>query len=474
MRFNSALAVALLVGVPLSILGMGAASCGSSNPSSDVDSGTIESGPPVFNVDGGPECIGLCPKQVKCPGGGKTTISGTVWDPGGNVKLYNVVVYVPNAPVLAITNGATCDKCAGGTLSGDPLVATLTDASGQFSLENVPVVDDMPLVIQVGKWRRQIVVPKITACADTPLLDKNQTRLPKNATEGDIPLIALTTGGADTLECLLGKNKIGLDDSVFSKAGGPGRVHLYQGKGSGGNPTTKFAGALADGGADGGSSLALAETLWSTPANLQKYDIVLLSCEGDTFAAEKPAAALDAMKSYTTNGGRVFASHWHNYWFTQRFASTGPWIDRLSPPNPSVATIDTSFPKGVALRDWLVSNGSKTPGTVSISEPRHNLDAPVTAGQAQGWLTMPNPLDAGTIIATEYMSFNTPLGVPEKQQCGRAVFSDLHVGSDTPGLDYPLGCTSVGLTEQEKILEFMLFDLSACISDDRTPPPPPK
>ena len=139
-----------------------------------------------------------------------------------------------------------------------------------------------------------------------------------------------------------------------------------------------------------------------------------------------------------------------------------------------MATIDTSFPKGVALRDWLVSNGSKTPGTVSISEPRHNLDAPVTAGQAQGWLTMPNPLDAGTIIATEYMSFNTPLGVPEKQQCGRAVFSDLHVGSDTPGLDYPLGCTSVGLTEQEKILEFMLFDLSACISDDRTPPPPPK
>jgi hypothetical protein len=476
MRLISALALSLLAAIPLSL--MGAGGCGGGNGSefgngNPGDDGGVGGGDgPVFiNGDGSGEaakaCTGLCQKQVQCGGGKKTTISGTVWDPGGNVKLYNVVVYVPNAPVGKITNGATCDKC-GSSLSGDPLVATLTDANGHFSLENVPVTDNMPVVIQVGKWRRQIIVPHVAMCADTPLPDKNMTRLPRNAAEGDIPLIALTTGGADTLECLLGKNKIGLDDSVFSTAGGPGRVHFYQGLANGGNnATTKFNGSIA-----GGVNFAQAQPFWSDAANLKKYDIVLLSCEGDNFAAEKPAPALDALKAYTTNGGRVFASHWHNYWFTQRFASTGPWNDRANPADPTVATVDTSFPKGMALRDWLVNNGSATPGKVSITQPRHNLDSPVTAGQAQSWLTMPNSNEGGK-IATEYMSFNTPIGVPVDQQCGRAVYSDLHVGSDTPGSDYPSGCTSVGLTEQEKVLEFMLFDLSACISNDSVAPPPP-
>lgn len=479
MRLISALALSLLAAVPVSLMGAGGVGCGSGggsefgnqNPGDD-DGGGLGDGP-VFNGDGNGEaakpCTGLCLKQVQCAGGKKTTISGTVWDPGGNVKLYNVVVYVPNAPVAAITNGATCDKC-GSSLSGDPLVATLTDANGHFSLENVPVTDNMPVVIQVGKWRRQIVVPHVASCTDTPLPDKNMTRLPKNAAEGDIPLIALTTGGADTLECLLGKNKIGLDDSVFSAAGGPGRVHLYAGSDdkNGSAVTTKFNGATA-----GGANFASATPLWSDINNLKKYDIVLLSCEGDQNTQTKPPPALDAMKAYTGSGGRVFASHWHNYWFIDRFKATGTWNDRTpNPTNPSTGTIDVSFPKGVALRDWLVNNPTApTPspaGKVNITEPRHNLDA-VTAGTAQQWITIP---DSPT--AVEYMSFNTPLAVPADQQCGRMVYSDLHVASsDTHGPDYPDGCTSMGLSEQEKVLEFMLFDLSACISNDSVAPPPP-
>jgi hypothetical protein len=98
-----------------------------------------------------------------CPAGQRTTVRGTVYDPAGRVPLYNVVVYVPNAPLDPLpSTGATCDQC-GGTISGSPVVTALTDASGQFVLEDVPTGTNVPLVMQLGKWRREVRIAAIAA-----------------------------------------------------------------------------------------------------------------------------------------------------------------------------------------------------------------------------------------------------------------------------------------------------------------------
>ncbi len=423
-------------------------------------------------------CTGLCLRQKNCANGTQTSLSGSVYDPAGRVPLYNVVVYVPNAPLSDIKDGASCDQC--GTVSGDPLVVALTDSAGNFKLQNVPVGKDIPLVMQVGKWRRQVTLPMdVQECADnaltTPAL-KDLTRLPKNKNEGNIPLMALTTGGADALECLL--RKIGVEDTEFTVGAGTGRVHFYAGH----NGSTRF-----DPG-HGGQNFGATAPFWSNADNLKKYDIVLFSCEGTSDPGSKPQAALDALGAYTSAGGRVFSSHWHRYWLwahndgngsavgNSPFTNLGAWNDHdPDPPNPINANVDTSFPKGQAMHDWLANVNALPGGTLPIRNSRHNIDS-VTPPGTTSWIS----IDYSGLHSVQYLSFNTPQSAPDDKKCGRVVYSDLHVSADSngdrAGQPWPQGCVTQELSPQEKALEFMLFDLSSCIQSDSKPPsiPGPK
>lgn len=446
--------------------------CGDACPS-----GTTCGGGGVPNVCGnaggtgtGGACVGLECQRVTCPNGGKTTISGTVYDPAGKVPLYNVGVYINNEAVSAFPAGLTCQKCTD-AFSGKPVAIALTDTHGKFVLENVPVGTNIPLVIQIGKWRRQVKVATVTACTDTAV-PVTLTHLPRNKSEGDMPQMALTTGGADPLECLL--RKIGIDDAEFTNSNGAGRVHLYAGT----EGASKFS---------GGPNFANATTLWSSSTQLAKYDITLLACEADQNPNTKPPASRLNLFNYAGLGGRVFMSHWHNYWLQ---AGPAPWPtvatwnfqeDLNGKTPPITTTIDQTFPKGRALADWLLNvNASTVLGNLPVVEAQHTVDG-VNQTLVQRWIYKDNARDLKNKTwptTTQYFTFNTPLNVPEDNQCGRVVYSDIHVSSgDMIGAQFPSGCTTTELSPQEKALEFMFFDIASCIAPDNKPPvvptPPP-
>ncbi len=85
--------------------------------------------------------------------------------------------------------------------------------------------ENIPLVIQIGKWRREIVVPSVNPCVDNALED-GTVRLPRDSSEGNLPKIAVVRGASDALECLF--RKIGIPDSEFTTDAGDGRIHLLR------------------------------------------------------------------------------------------------------------------------------------------------------------------------------------------------------------------------------------------------------
>jgi hypothetical protein len=224
---------------------------------------------------------------------------------------------------------------------------------------------------------------------------------------------------------------------------------------------------------------------------LLPYDITLLSCEGgETYKANPPA-----LEEYLNAGGRVFASHYHYSWFsgpidtrgTNMYTAPVDWGTALATwtggamgmngnANGQIdQTLNGStqpFPKGVALFQWLKINGAlgvngAPANELPIVQPRYNAVVAAANKPSQPWIT------DDTNKNTMYFSFDTPVNTAAGvNYCGRAVFSDLHVGGASVDTQMPpTGCADGALSPQEKALEFMLFDLSACVIPDTVAPP---
>ena len=208
----------------------------------------------------------------------------------------------PNTDPGPFARRVQCSTCANG-LPGDPIVTTVTDDKGNFSLEGVPSGADIPVVITIGKWRRQLKIASVASCA-TQALAATDTRLPasRDGSDPDHHLGRPTADrdldwpGADSLECLV--RRLGIADTEITSdaaaAANNGKIHLFadtkairtaptvSGVGPAASmPPSQVARALqrlAD---------VVGQCHWIRES-CNNYDIVILSCEGAQHFETKP------------------------------------------------------------------------------------------------------------------------------------------------------------------------------------------
>jgi len=418
-------------------------------------------------TDAGPACEGLQCSIVDCSSKHlpSTTVSGTVFAPNGTLPLNGVTVYVPASTPGPLAAGVQCDRCVN-TVQGGAYAQAITDEAGHFTLYGVPAATNVPLVIRVGKWRRQIVVENVAACQDTAL-PAVSTALPRNKAEGDLPQIAITTGDADALDCLV--RKLGIDDTEITTDAQGGSVQLYNGNGA-----KEFAAGFAG----GTGVLDDAQALWGDLGKLSGYDMVLFSCEGGQNPATKPQAALQAVHDYADRGGRVFLSHWHNIWVSGERGKLShglpDWqsvatFDFAAPQDEptQLAFIDESVPKGSLFATWLQNvGGSMMRDQIEVHEPRYTCQS-VDPAKGERWVYV-DPERSTPLGKTgiQDMLFTTPQDQPAEQRCGKVLFSDMHVSSGSSSkavTPYPGGCSTLPLSAQEKALAFIFFDIASCV-----------
>lgn len=389
-------------------------------------------------------CTGLCLQQQSCPGGGSTTISGTVYMPNGTVPLPNALVYVPNAPVAAFAPGVACDSCSP---SGSPLVSAITGPNGSFAIANMPVGANIPLVIQIGRWRRQLVLPNVVGCINTAIAT-SVLRMPRTKAEGDIPLTAVVTGNADAEECLL--RQIGVDDSEFTNPAGNGRIRFYTGSVPGG------AGAVINVNTPDETNLVASQ------AAINKYDAVLMNCQGNT--ANPSAAAKGYFTGFLNSGGRALMFH-----YADGYLQSNPPLSSLVTWNPGAGGIasdpqtgyiDTGTTDGVKFAQWLQSVAGGTYGQLTLGQLRHDYDGVVAPAVNQVSLNQ-----SGQIIPQQF-SFNAPVGIAMGSQCGRVTFLDNHPvpTSGTAGMTFPAECAAGQMTAQQLAAAYTLFNTANCLT----------
>lgn len=367
-----------------------------------------------------------------------TTISGTVFAPNGMLPIDHAAVYAPTEPVSTIPPGVGKTVC----VSGKPTSVARSDSTGHFTVSNVPA-GDVSLVIQVGKWRRQLVVPNVQACQDNPV-PPERTRLPKNGNEGDLPQFVVATGFSDQIECVF--RQIGLEDAEF--VAGPstlGHVHMFVQPDQAGGVSVL-----------GGAALPTTTTLY---ANMAPYDVVLFGCPGGNL--QEPTLPLAAsLQNWTNTGGWLFLTHFGFAWLQKGpapWATMGTFLDVAAPTNPTVS-IDTSTPAGASFSAWMKHvGGSSTDDQFPLVTGTGRMSCSAVDGAGTRRMFLDPALNTNTTPSVQGFTWDATNG-------GRVVWNDVHAvaGTTTTGQSFPTECPTGTITPQQLAVIHQLFETPTC------------
>ncbi len=421
-----------------------------------------------------------------------TRVTGKVYDPSGasptaganNLPLPGIGVFQAAGALTTFSNGVACDTCT--SLESPSITKAVTDATGTFTLTNVAPSPNARIVVQSGRWRRQVTM-NVPAC-QTTTVPAGTLRMPKNRTEGDIPKTALVLGDQETLECMF--RKMGVDATEIGPRTGAAdakRIQLWQ---TNGMTTSPAAPAITG--------------LVNSTTVLNEYNALIWDCDGGpaisgSYSDNATAAQMANLQTYTNVGGRMFVDHFPGDLIRNGPAPNNTVATWTSIPQSGIPTYLTGPKRGKVLGgapanqllyDWLegTANAMTDYGApyIRVDQPRRHAVTPdptktvqwIRGESSNNWASNP-----GGDISYSF-SFETPVNQPNCGVVGgrgRVIYNGMHVsgtrhtgGGFPGGKPFPGNCNlSLGLTPEEKALEYQLFQLTACQLGGEPPPPPP-
>lgn len=406
-------------------------------------------------------CQGLFCKVSHCAAGKETRLRGKVTTPNGLDPIGKAVVYVPETePIPPLSAEPSCELCRD-PIRGRAVVFTYSDGEGRFDLRGVPAGESIPLVVQKGRFRRLAHI-RVPACATTDLTVE-ETRLPRNSREGDLPKLAVAAGDHDAIECVL--RQIGISAEEFATPEKKAAVHLYDNQKPG---TESLPGQLP------------LSSLLRDPARLASYQMVFLNCSGTAYSEGLLAdpSVRTNLVSFLRRGGRLYATDW-SYDFIAQVPELAPFlcfeddkdcsvtmphgfhtaIKRGGTGDPLLADV---LPAQTGLRDFLLRLPSPIPGSkISISD--------LLPGWVQVAQTAQDPMRFPTSVYLQAESLGKlrPLTAtfeyPPQSGCGRVLFSSYHTRQREGTRPFPTYCPLGAMLPQEYVLEYLLFELADCL-----------
>ena len=374
------------------------------------------------------------PSSDVCAGGPATSITGVVTFPNGSLPVARALVYVPVDPSGDVARSGTCGECI--DRAGVYAIAE-TAVDGTFDLAGVPA-DTATVVVQKGPFLRRVPVT-LTPCAENAL-PPEQTRLPRDASEGEVARIAVVTGTYDRMETVL--ERVGFASSV---------IEIYED-----DPESSYD---PTGGAD----------LFRDASRLSTYDYVFVDCGASvadeyyaTSALREPAVQAN-LRAFVEGGGRLYVTDLaHDVAETaipaaidfgggSGLTDTPEPIDRAGEGAPIEHAVHAQVLDD-DLRAWLDNNGAlDASGRMEVRglESGWVLVEAASPDRARVWVE--GPLDAPSASRVR------PLTVTGDRGCGRALFTSYHTIEDHSG-----GTT---LSAQEQALAYLILEIGNCIDE---------